>query len=152
MESEEKICCWVAFTRFSGGIYLFNPKGKTRFVKNASIVGLKSYSEAITMIKKEAEFEIDFSNFKLNCLHKIKNSAIYTVFYNKLGAGFVNEYYTSQFLEDNGIQIKFVKSRNHMEYLQAQAYVQNLGAITGKGKVFMTNPPVESVWYRRQRW
>ena len=149
MENNEKTCCWVVFTRFSAGIYLYNPKDKILFAKNARIVGLTEYQDAIPIIKKEAEVEIDFSKFKLNRLHKIRNSYIYTIFYNKWGVGFVNESHISQFLENNSLQLKFLKSRNHLEYIQAQSYVQNLGAITGKGKVFLTNPPVEGVWYRR---
>lgn len=149
-DKEKKIVCWLAMTRYCAGIFLYNPKNVDNcFLERAMIVPFTSYKLAISRIEKEAEIEIDIRTLKPNRLYRIKDNNVYVVFYNKLGVGFtrVNSYV--KFLRKQGLNQRYLKNIYNLNYQEAVALVTNLGAITGRGEIFMTRSPKPNVWYKR---
>lgn len=142
---------YIVQTKFSIGIYLSKAAiAYNRYLKKAKIISKENYLEALEYVIKESDGQITREEFVVNRLFQIRTRKIYIAIYDWNNIGFVKEDDLSQFMEQNNLNLGNVYFRRDLEYLQAQSFVQNLGAITAKGKVFLTNPPIEGVWYRRR--
>lgn len=149
-EKKRKVVCWLVYTRFSAGVWLYNPQKDTRsYIRKAKTVEFYDYEAAVQQILEQAEIKIDANTITPNHLHQIRDKRIFVVFYNRKKVGFTETEKVSEFMEKNRIQDRFFRKRWKLEYDEAVEFVTSLGANTGRSKMLIKKNPVCGRLYGR---
>lgn len=149
-EKKRKVVCWLVYTRFSAGVWLYNPQKDTRsYIRKAKTVEFYDYEAAVQQILEQAEIKIDANTITPNHLHQLRDKRIFVVFYNRKKVGFTETEKVSEFMEKNRIQDRFFRKRWKLKYDEAVALVTLLGANTGRSKMLAKKNPVCGKLYGR---
>lgn len=139
--------CSVVRTRFCIGLYLHVPS-KIKKYKQISVQEGLRFEEALKIIKEEMGEQFEKIKFKFNRFYQITDKRIYTVLWDKYHVGFIETEKIADFINENNIKIRYVRTCE-CDYQKAVAMVTQLGAVTGKDKIFLSKSPLVEVWYRR---
>ncbi len=141
---------WVIKTRYSIGLWLHDPQNeKNLHLEKALILKFVKYEEAENFVKQEAAGSILWNQFYPNRIYCIKDTRIYTVFFNRKRVAFMEMEKTEQLVPKD--QERFYRKKWRLTYNEAVALVTQLGAETGSDRIFARKNPVCGRFYSRKR-